>query len=101
MSNNSKEDRRGKKDIYRCLHRPWLQVALSRINVATQQTLSNQRMSAVREAIKWSYKVIKQLWSLQDYKRNLKVRKAPISQVYKSAAILKNIKTCLHCRVSF
>ena len=78
------------------LHRPWLQVAFSRFNVTPQQTLYNQRMSAVREAVEWSYKDIKQLWSSQDYKRNLKVRKAPISQMYKAAAILTNIKTCLH-----
>ena len=97
MSTNSKErDRRGKKDIYRYLHRPWLQVAFSRINVTPQQTICNQRMSAVRDAVEWPYKGIKQLWSLQDYKRNLKFRKAQYSQMYKAAAILINIKTYLH-----
>ena len=52
-------------------------------------------MSAVREAIEWSYKDIKQLWSSQDFKRNLKVRMAPISLLYKTAALLTNFKVCM------
>ena len=52
-------------------------------------------MSPVREAVEWSYKDIKQMWSSQDFKRILKVGKAPIGLLYTAAALLCNFKVCL------
>ena len=52
-------------------------------------------MSAVRASVEHSYKDLKQMWSSQDYKRMLKVRAAPISLMYKAAALLWNFKVCL------
>lgn len=45
-------------------------------------------MNAVRDAIKWTYKDIKQLWTSQDFKRGLKVRKAPIAMIYQASGLL-------------
>lgn len=52
-------------------------------------------MSAVREAVEWTYKDLKQIWLSQDYKRLLKVRQSPIALLYISAALLQNIKMCM------
>lgn len=75
--------------------RPWLQVGFSRTFATPAQLIHNAAMSAAREAVEWSYKDLKQMWSSQDYKRMLKVRKAPISLMYKGAALLWNIKVCM------
>jgi len=75
--------------------RVWLQTAFPRLTVTPVQAVYNKRMSAVREAVEWSYKDIKQMWSSQDFKRNLKVRKSPIALLYTSAALLFNFKVCL------
>lgn len=76
--------------------RPWLQVAFDRANATAAQAALNTAMSAVREAVEWSYKDLKQMWSSQDSKRFLRVRKAPIALMYRTAALLNNFKTCLH-----
>ena len=76
--------------------RPPLQIAFPRNNATTVQRIYNTRISALREAVEWSYKDIKQIWSSQDYKRGLKVRKAPIALMYKAAALLNNFKTCIY-----
>ena len=53
-------------------------------------------MSAMREAMEWTYKDLKQKWSSQDFKMQLKIRKCSISLLYKSVGPLWNFKTCLH-----
>ena len=49
----------------------------------------------MRVSVEWSYKDLKQLWSLNDYARALKVLQAPIGLIYKASALLLNFKTCL------
>lgn len=75
--------------------RPWLQVGYDRAFADDAQLLFNRTMSSAREAVEWSYKDLKQMWTSQDFKRMLKVRKAPISLMYKGAALLWNYKVCL------
>lgn len=61
-----------------------------------QQFEFNAAMSSVREAVEWSYKDIKQQFTTMDFARMLKVRKAPIAQMYKMSILLWNVKVCLH-----
>lgn len=52
-------------------------------------------MSSVREAVEWLYKDFKQMWTIQNYKRMLKVIQAPVSLMYKAAVLLWNFKVCM------
>ena len=76
--------------------REYLQVAFPRAGATDGQRVYGALMSAVREAVEWTYKDLKQMWSSQDFKRQLKIRKCPIALLYKAAGLLWNIKTCLH-----
>lgn len=76
--------------------RAWLQVAYDRASATAEQLVYNKGMSSVREAVEWAYKDLKQIWSSQDYKRMLRVRKSPIALLYKAAALLWNVRVCLH-----
>ena len=85
-----------------CIHgdaayllRAWLQTAFPRLTANEAQTICKAKMSAVRETVEWSYNEIKQMWSSQDFKRMLKVGKAPIGLSYAAAALLCNVKVCL------
>lgn len=42
-------------------------------------------MRAVLEAVEWTYKYLKQMWSSTDFTRKLKIRKCPISLLSKDA----------------
>ena len=53
-------------------------------------------MSAVRITVEINYKGVKQLWKSQEFKRNLKVMKAPISLLYKASALLMNFRICYY-----
>ena len=54
--------------------RPWMQIAFPRAGATAEEEAYNTRMSAVRVAVEWNYKDLKQLWSLSDFSRGLKVR---------------------------
>lgn len=75
--------------------RPWLQVAFNTSFSNASHLNHNASMSSVRESVEWSYKDLKQMWTSQDYKRMLKVRKARVSLMYIGAALLWNFKVCL------
>lgn len=78
------------------LLRPWLQTAYPRINATAAELVYNREMSAVREAVEWTYKDVKQLWTSQDFKRSLKVRKTPVALLYKASALLWNFHVCMY-----
>ena len=75
--------------------KPWLQVAFPRAGASLERQILNTRMSGVRIAVEWNYKDLKQLWSLNDFPRALKVRQGPIGLIYTASALLINFKTCL------
>ena len=58
--------------------------------------LHNKSMSAVREAVEWTYKDVNQMWTSQDFRRGLKVRKGPIALLYKASALLWNVHVCMY-----
>ena len=76
--------------------RAWLQTAFPRADATMHQLIYNKDMSAVREAVEWTYKDLKQIWTSQDFKRLLRVRKSPLALLYKAAALLWNVRVCLH-----
>ena len=76
--------------------REYLQVAFPRAVATDGQRVYGALMRAVREAVEWTYRDLKQMWSSQDFKRQPKIRKCPIALLYKAAGLLWNIKTCLH-----
>ena len=75
--------------------RPWLQTAFPRLGASAEQLWYNKGMSSVREAVEWTHKDIKQLWTTQDFKRKLNVRQSPIALLYQTAAILWNFRVCM------
>lgn len=77
------------------LLRPWWQTAFQ-VNGSAAELTYNREMSAVQEAVEWTYKNFKQLWTLQDFKNALKVRQASITLLYKTSSLLWNFKTCLY-----
>ena len=76
--------------------RVYLQVAFPRASATPTHRVYGALMSAVREAVEWTYKDLKQMWSSQDFKRQRKIRKCPIALLYKAAELLWNVKKCLH-----
>ena len=74
---------------------PWLQVELPRGDADVEQVDHNTRMSAVRVAVEWNYKYLKQLWSFKDFPRALEVHQGPIGLIYTASALLKIFKTCM------
>lgn len=75
--------------------KPWLQTAFPRVGSTSAQEAYNTAMSMMREAVEWTYKDLKQIWTSQDFKRQLKVLQSPIALLYKSSALLWNFRTCL------
>ena len=78
--------------------RPWLQTAFPRLPATPQQTLYNKAMSSVREAVEWTYKDVKKMWTSQEFQRGLKVRKGPIALLYKASALPRNVYVCMYAR---
>lgn len=76
--------------------RPWMQRPFQHGLCSAQEAIFNAAMSAVRVTVEHSYKDIKKYWTSQDFARMLKVRKAPISLLYRSSCLLFNIRTCLY-----
>lgn len=49
--------------------RPWLQTAFTQIGETEALSAYNKAMSAVREAIEWTYNDLTKTWTSQDFKR--------------------------------
>lgn len=75
--------------------RPWLQTAFPRVGATEEQLEYDTGTSAVRVSVEWNYKDVKQMWTINDFSRALKVRKSPIALLYISSALLWNMKICI------
>ena len=75
--------------------RPWMQVGFDSTTATVEQQMFNTEMCKVREAVEWSYKEIKLMWTRNDFARSLKVRQAPISLIFITSTVLLNFKTCM------
>lgn len=72
-----------------------MQIAYPRFTATEEQLDYNKAMNAVRIAVEWSYKEVKESFTINDFKRKLRVREAPIGLLYINAVLLRNFKTCL------
>lgn len=68
--------------------RAWLRTDFGRAQATENQLLYNLYMRAVLEAAGWTYKDLKQIWSSQDFKPILRVRRSPIALLFNEAALL-------------
>jgi hypothetical protein len=77
-------------------HQPIGNVPLGAADVA-----ENRGMSSCREAIEWDYGDVGRYWKLVDYKRILKIRLMPVSDIYLSALLLRNAHVTMNgCNAS-
>ena len=60
---------------------PWLQVAYPRTGASWDRQKYNTAMSAVRVAVEWNYKDLKQMLSFNEIPRALKVRQRTLGLV--------------------
>lgn len=75
--------------------RPWLQAAYQGI-LTPEQEAFNASMKVPRTAVEWGFKDIKQICTTLDYTRKLKVREAPVAQVYKIGVLVWNLRCCAY-----
>lgn len=78
------------------LIRPYMQRPFLNGFATAEQVAFNSEMSSLRVLVEHNYRDLKQMWTSQDFARQLKVRLAPIGLLYKSSAILLNVRTCLY-----
>lgn len=76
------------------IFRPWIQDQFQSFQTTMEQERFNAAISAVRTAVEWSYKELKQMLASQDFQRALCLRQA-IMLLYRSAALLWNFHCCL------
>ncbi|XP_070377116.1 uncharacterized protein [Dermacentor albipictus] len=60
------------------------------------QRAFNYGMSQVRQAVEWGFGKIVSQFAFLDYKKNQKLLKQEVSQMYKGATILTNCHTCMY-----
>ena len=72
-----------------------MQIGFPAIDATLKQKGYNISMNASRIAVEWSYKDLKQNFTVLDFKRKLKVNEAPIGLLSISSILLWNFKTCL------
>ncbi|KAK1860396.1 hypothetical protein I4F81_002985 [Pyropia yezoensis] len=75
--------------------RPWLQAAFQGI-LTPQQEAFNASMKVPRTAVEWGFKDVKQVCSSLDFSRKLKIREAPVAQLYKIGVFIWNLRCCAY-----
>eukprot|EP00171_Calliarthron_tuberculosum_P008826 IDg8826t1 len=75
--------------------RPWLCTVFPRRTATADQIQFNVSMNGVRTCVEWSYAEVKQSFTSQDFARNLRLKQAPIAQLYICSALLHNFRVCL------
>ena len=66
--------------------RAWLQIAFDRNKATADELQHNKGIRSVREAVEWTYKDLRQIWTSQNFRKILRVRKSPIEMLYNAAA---------------
>lgn len=75
---------------------PHIQVPFRFVGATEEERQFNTRMSAARVAVEWHYKDVKQMWSMNDFARRLKVKQSPIACMYIASVLLLNFRTCMY-----
>ncbi|KAH9112688.1 hypothetical protein AeMF1_013014 [Aphanomyces euteiches] len=60
----------------------------------TNEAWFNASMSSVREAVEWSFHILKSLWAFLNFDKKLMVRNSPIGKLWFAATLLMNCHTC-------
>jgi len=74
--------------------RPWLQTAFEGI-LSPDQDAHNNAMKVPRTAVEWGFKDVKQVCSSLDFPRKLKIREGPVGLLYKTGALVWNLRCCV------
>ncbi|ETV82247.1 hypothetical protein H257_04947 [Aphanomyces astaci] len=75
--------------------RPHLCCPFSNVPHGSNADNFNKSMSSVREAVEWSFHLIKCLWSFMDWSKTQKDQQLPIGQLWIVCVLLTNCHTCL------
>lgn len=61
-----------------------------------EQDAFNASMKLPRTAVEWGFKDIKQICTTLDYTRKLKLREAPVAQLYKIGVFVWSLRCCAY-----
>nr|XP_050030581.2 uncharacterized protein LOC126526913 [Dermacentor andersoni] len=76
--------------------RPLLLKPYSGTSSSGHQLLFNKEMSEVRQAVEWGFGKIAALFAFVDFRKNQKLYRQNLPQMYKVSALLANCHTCLY-----
>ncbi|XP_070387683.1 uncharacterized protein [Dermacentor albipictus] len=76
--------------------RPLLLKPYSATSSSGHQLLFNKQMSKVRQAVEWGFGKIAGLFAFVDFRKNQKLYRQNLPQMYKVSALLANCHTCLY-----
>lgn len=74
---------------------PWCKISFNKSAATLTQSNFNTAVSSVQEAMEWSYKEVKQQFTIVDFSRMLKVWKVPFALQNKISELFWNLKVCL------
>jgi len=75
--------------------RPWLQTGFEGI-LSPDQDAHNNAMKVPRTAVEWGFKDVQQVCSSLDFSRKLKIREGPVGLLYKTGALVWNLRCCVY-----
>lgn len=78
---------------------PWMQVAFpssSGVELQEEKEACKTDMAAVRVAVEWGYKEVKQVFPTLDFKRKLKINEDPDAMLYKVTVLSWNVRCCIY-----
>lgn len=76
--------------------RPLLMKPYGTSNITAVQQAFNCKMSAVRQCVEWGFGKVVAEFAFLDFKKNQKLLKQQVAQMYKAATILSNCHTCIY-----
>jgi len=75
--------------------RPWLQTPFEGI-LSPDEVAHNDALKVPRAAVEWGFKDVKQVCSSLDFPRKLKIREGPVGLLYKTGALVWNLRCCAY-----
>ena len=76
--------------------RPWLQKGFTGAVLGAEEAAFNREMSSLRESVEWGFKDIKQLFSTNDYSREMRPLKSPVGPMVVVSSALASIRCSLY-----
>lgn len=63
-------------------------------SLSAQQQEFNSRMSSVREAVEWTFGIMKAMCAFVDFKKKHKIMLSPVGKVVHTAMLITNCHSC-------